>query len=75
VIEAHCQYQRAARYDDELEIRAEGRLLSGVRMEFTYELVQKGESAISASGRTVHVAVDPTGRPCRLPERIRQAFA
>ena len=75
VIEAHCQYQRAARYDDELEIRVEGRLLSAVRMEFTYVLVQKGESAISASGRTVHAAVDPTGRPCRLPERIRQAFA
>jgi acyl-CoA thioesterase FadM len=57
------------------EIRAEGRMLSAVRVEFTYEVVRKGESAISASGRTVHAAVDPAGRPCRLPERIRQVFA
>ena len=35
VIEAHCQYQRGARYDDELDVMAEGRMLSGVRMEFT----------------------------------------
>ena len=75
VIEAHCQYQRAARYDDELEVRAEGRMLSAVRMEFTYEVVRKGDSAISASGRTVHAPVDGSGRPCRLPERIRQVFA
>jgi acyl-CoA thioester hydrolase len=75
VIEAHCQYQRGARYDDELEVRAEGRILSGVRMEFTYEVVRKGDSAIAASGRTVHAAVDASGRPCRLPERIRRVFA
>ena len=75
VIEAHCRYHLSAKYDDELEVRAEGRMLSAVRMEFTYELARKGESAIVASGRTVHAAVDPAGRPCRLPERIRQVFS
>ncbi len=75
VIEAQCQYHRAAKYDDELEVRAEGRMLSAVRMEFTYEVVRKGEVAVAASGRTVHAAVDASGRPCRLPERIAQVFA
>ncbi len=75
VIEAHCRYRRGARYDDELEVTAEGRMLSAVRMEFTYEVVRKGESAVAASGRTVHAAVDTAGRPCRLPERIAQVFA
>ena len=75
VIEAQCQYHRAAKYDDELEVRAEGRMLSAVRMEFTYEVVRKGETATAATGRTVHAAVDAGGRPCRLPERIRQVFA
>ncbi len=37
VIEAHCEYHRPAKYDDELEIKAEGRMLSPVRMEFTYQ--------------------------------------
>src|SRR5919112_421603 len=34
VIEAHCDYHRPARYDDEIEVRTEGRMLSPVRMEF-----------------------------------------
>src|SRR5438128_10502665 len=34
VIEAHCTYQRPARYDDEIDIRTTGRMLSPIRMEF-----------------------------------------
>ena len=75
VIEAHCEYRRGARYDEELEVKAEGRMVSPVRMEFRYEVIRREDSVVSASGRTVHAAVDPRGRPCRLPERIRQVFA
>jgi acyl-CoA thioester hydrolase len=75
VIEAHCDYVRPARYDDELEVKTEGRLLSPVRMEFTYEVRLRAETVISASGRTVHASLDPNGRPCRLPTRIRGVFA
>jgi acyl-CoA thioester hydrolase len=74
VIEAHCEYHRPARYDDELEVRAEGRMLSPVRMEFRYQVVRLADSAVAASGRTVHAAVGPSGHPRRLPERIRQVF-
>lgn len=75
VIEAHCRYHRPARYDDELDINAEGRLLSPVRMEFVYQVIRREDAAVAASGRTVHAAVDAAGKPCRLPERIRQVFA
>jgi acyl-CoA thioester hydrolase len=75
VIEAHCQYHKAARYDEELDVKTVGRLLSPVRMEFTYEVVRREDAARAASGRTVHAAVSPDGRPCRLPPRIRQVFA
>jgi acyl-CoA thioester hydrolase len=74
VIEAHCEYMRPARYDDELEIRTEGRMLSPVRMEFTYQ-VRLADQTVAASGRTVHAALDTTGRPCRLPERVREVFS
>lgn len=74
VIEAHCDYHRPARYDDELEVRAEGRMLSPVRMEFTYQVVRREDQSVAASGRTVHAALDTTGKPCRLPDRIRQVF-
>ncbi len=75
VIEAHCEYTRPARYDDEVEIRTEGRLLSPVRMEFDYEVRLPADAAVAATGRTVHAALDRDGRPCRLPERVREVFA
>jgi acyl-CoA thioester hydrolase len=75
VIEAHCQYHRSAKYDDELDVRTEGRMLSPVRMEFTYQVVRREDQVVAASGRTVHAALDPNGKPTRLPERVRQVFA
>lgn len=75
VIEAHCDYHRPARYDDEMEVRTKGRMLSPVRLEFTYEVVRQQDQMVAASGRTVHAALDLAGKPCRLPDRIRQLFA
>jgi acyl-CoA thioester hydrolase len=75
VIDARCEYLRPARYDDELEVRTEGRLLSPIRMEFTYEVRILPDGVVAASGKTVHAALDTTGRPCRLPDRVREAFA
>jgi acyl-CoA thioester hydrolase len=75
VIEAHCEYLRPARYDDEIEVRTEGRMLSPVRMEFEYQVVKVSDQTMVASGRTVHAALDTSGRPCRLPARVREVFA
>ena len=75
VIEAHCDYRRPARYDDQVEVHARGRLTSPVRMEFDYEVVVAGQAGVVAAGRTAHAAVSRAGRPCRLPDRIRKAFA
>ena len=75
VIDAECHYRRPARYDDEIEVRAEGRLLSPVRVVFDYEVFVKGDPTPVAVGQTVHAATDRDGRPCRLPARVREAFA
>jgi acyl-CoA thioester hydrolase len=75
VIEAHCEYLRPARYDEEIDVRTSGRLYSPVRMEFTYEVVLKTSDSLVAIGRTVHAALNQKGKPCRLPGRIREAFA
>ncbi len=74
VVEAHCAYLRPARYDDEIEVRTEGRMVSAIRMKFSYTVVRQADQVVSATGYTVHAAVDPSGRPCRLPERIKQVF-
>src|SRR3954471_23132121 len=52
VLEAECEYHRSVRYDDELEVRAEGRLLSKVRIEFLYQVVRPADGVLAASGRT-----------------------
>ncbi|HET9369363.1 MAG TPA: thioesterase family protein [Vicinamibacterales bacterium] len=75
VIGATCDYRRPARYDDEIEIRTEGRVASPVRMEFSYEVFVNGQDGPAAVGRTSHAALGRDGRPCRLPERVREAFA
>ena len=49
VIEAHCEYRQPARYDDELEMRTTGALLSPVRVQFDYEVVRAADDA--AAGR------------------------
>ena len=74
VIEAACTYSQASRYDDELDIRTTGKLLSPVRMEFQYEVVRLADQVTTATGRTVHAALNPRGRPCRLPEKVRTAL-
>ena len=74
VIEAHCEYHRPARYDDDIEIRTEGRMLSPVRMQFDYRVFLGRDQALAASGKTVHAALDPAGKPCRLPSKIREVF-
>ncbi len=75
VIEAHCEYRQSARYDEEVEIRTEGRLLSPIRVQFAYEVVRATDGAPIASGRTVHVSLDRDGKPCRLPGRVKELFS
>jgi acyl-CoA thioester hydrolase len=71
VIEAHCEYRQPARYDDEIEIVTRATLLTAVRVRFDYDAVRRQDGALVAAGYTVHAALDRSGRPCRLPERVR----
>ena len=75
VIEAHCEYKQPARYDDELEVRTGGDLLSPIRVQFTYDIVRPVDEALLATGHTVHASLDRAGRPRRLPDRIRSIFS
>lgn len=72
VIEAHCEYRRPARYDDELTLATTATLLTPVRVRFDYLVHRAGDEAPLAAGHTVHAAVDAGGRPVRLPERVRR---
>jgi acyl-CoA thioester hydrolase len=75
VIEAQCTYREPAKYDDEIEVRTRGEMLSPVRVKFSYEVVRAADGATLATGTTVHVTLNRNGRPCRLPERVRAMFS
>ncbi len=75
VIEAHCTYRESAKYDDELEVRTTGAMLSPVRVQFTYEIVRPADEATLVTGTTVHATLARAGRPCRLPERVRAVLS
>ena len=74
VVEAHCAYRQSARYDDELDIRTSGLMLSPVRVRFDYAVVRANDGIVLAEGHTVHASLDPAGRPRRLPEPMLNLF-
>jgi acyl-CoA thioester hydrolase len=71
VLEANCVYRQPARYDDELDVRTTGELVSPVRVKFMYDVVRPADEVLLATGYTVHASIDRDGRPCRLPDRAR----
>jgi len=71
VIDAQCAYRESAKYDEELEVRTTGALMSPVRVQFSYEVVRPADQKTLATGSTVHATLDRAGRPCRVPERVR----
>ena len=75
VIEAHCAYRESAKYDDDIDVRTTGAMLSPVRVLFTYEVIRAADTVTLATGTTVHATLDRAGRPCRLPDRVRTLFS
>jgi acyl-CoA thioester hydrolase len=75
VIDAQCTYRDSAKYDDEIEVRTSGALLSPVRVQFTYQVVRPADQVTLATGKTVHATLGRNGRPCRLPKRVQELFS
>jgi acyl-CoA thioester hydrolase len=75
VIEVQCAYRESAKYDDEIDVRTTGAMVSPVRVQFNYEVVRVADAATLATGSTVHATLDRNGRPCRLPDRVRTLFS
>ena len=75
VIESHCEYRQPAKYDDELEVRTTGSIVSPVRVKFSYQLVRPLDNTTLAIGHTIHAALDGGGRPRRLPDSVRTVLS
>ena len=74
VIEVHCEYRTGARYDDDVEIQTRAQKVSAVRVQFDYKATRRADGALLATGYSVHAVVDGTGRPQRMPARVKDLF-
>lgn len=68
--EVSCDYKEPARYDDELIIRAELIDYSKVKIVFAYEIFRKTDNILLATGKTVNVFTDLSGKITKLPDAI-----
>lgn len=75
VIEVQCHYLTPARYDDELEVHTRATLLTPARIRFDYEVRLAEGAGMAATGHTIHAVLGATGKPCRVPARVREALA
>lgn len=75
VIELHCQYIKAAKYDDLITINIYIREKPGNRIKFEYELFNE-EGELLNTGSTQLVFVDmERNRPCRPPAIFQEKMA
>jgi len=73
VVEVHCRYRQPARFDDRVRIEAEIREMPRARVNIFYKVVREdGDLLCEAS--TLHGFMDLDGRPCRPPQKLRDAF-
>jgi len=75
VIEAHAEYKRPARYDDELEVVVMLRDRPVARVRLDYEVLRAGEPEPLVTGYTIHGFVNSvTGKVSRAPAQFIEAI-
>ena len=62
VAEAHCRYHTSARYDDLLMIRTRVGEFRKRTVRFEYQIRKKEDEVLIATGWTLHVVLDKTGK-------------
>jgi acyl-CoA thioester hydrolase len=60
-------YRAASRFDDEIEVTADLLEARSRRFRFSYRLLRAADGTVLATGSTVHVPTDRSGRAIRLP--------
>jgi acyl-CoA thioester hydrolase len=74
VAEAHCRYERPARYDQVLRVRTRIAEWRNRIVKFSYEIFVDDDSTLLATGYTTHVVCGRNGRPKSLPPKYRDVL-
>ncbi len=73
VTECFCRYDQSAYYDDELDIVTTLEMMSRLKLRFHYEVYRNNSEKI-AEGYTMHIPVNSSGKPCKIPAAYLAAF-
>lgn len=68
-------YRIAAHFDDLITVATSLVTARSRLLRFEYRLVRARDDALIATGATVHVPTDPTGRAMRLPPKWLEPFS
>ena len=75
VVEAHCRYEKPARYDQVLRVRTRIAEWRNRIVKFSYEIFLDEDSSLLATGYTTHVICGSNGRPKSLPQKYRDVLS
>jgi len=73
VIESRLRYRSPARYDDLLTIEVWPSVLKGVRVTFSYRILNQADELI-LEAETAHVCTGLDGKPKRLPSSLSEVL-
>ncbi len=78
VLEAHCKYRKAARYDQMLRVVSRLKEKPRASLRIDYEVFDEADQLL-AEGYTTHTFINAEGRPVRPPQiftaKLREFFA
>jgi acyl-CoA thioester hydrolase len=75
VAEAQCRYKKPALYDDLLRIRTRVLQVRRTIIRFGYDVLRDPGGELLATGETLHVICNKSGRPKSLPEKYIKALS
>ncbi|WP_366922832.1 acyl-CoA thioesterase [Metallumcola ferriviriculae] len=72
VVEANCRYKFPAVYDDEVIVKASIVRITGVRLDFHYQIIRKEDGSLLAEAATYHAFANEGGSPLNIKKKAPQ---
>lgn len=66
VLEVSCTYKSMVRFDDVVEVVPKIEKYNGIRMELSYQILDRQTGEVRTTGRSSHCFLNKDGRPCSL---------
>jgi len=70
----YCEYRKPARYEDRIIIETKFKEFNGIRLSFSYNVINKGNGDLLATGVTEHVWTDKSLVPCILKKKNKEIY-